>query len=467
MKIQEGEYKMIRQEKNLQIVIIISTFGGLLFGYDTGVINGALGAMSAPDQLNLNSFQQGLVVAILQLGATIGALGIGQVTDIYGRKKTIMILSILFFIASLCCVLSPNVNFMLAGRFALGIAVGGVSVTVPTYLAEISPTKKRGKVVTRNEFMIVSGQLLAFVFNAIIAISMGDSGHVWRYMLSLAVIPAIVLGLGMIKMPESPRWLISKGKIEEGANVLSKIRTSQEAKEEIEILKKAITEEANIKKMTIKDLKLAWVRRLLMIGIGMAFINQFTGVNSIMFYGTEILKTSGFTTNAAFLGNVANGVIAVIAMITSIMKMDRFGRRPMILTGLAGISVVLIGIGIISNTMQDSDMLPYFILGLTVLYLAFFQGLIGPVNWLIISEIFPLRLRGLSMGIVVMILWLSSFVVALLFPILLEYIGMSNTFFTFALLSILSFVFVYCFVPETRGHSLEELEHFFMYKYGK
>ena len=172
-----------------------------------------------------------------------------------GEKKTIMILSILFFIASLCCVLSPNVNFMLAGRFALGIAVGGVSVTVPTYLAEISPTKKRGKVVTRNEFMIVSGQLLAFVFNAIIAISMGDSGHVWRYMLSLAVIPAIVLGLGMIKMPESPRWLISKGKIEEGANVLSKIRTSQEAKEEIEILKKAITEEANIKKDDNKRLK--------------------------------------------------------------------------------------------------------------------------------------------------------------------------------------------------------------------
>lgn len=458
---------MTRYEKNLQIVVIISTFGGLLFGYDTGVINGALGSMSAPDQFNLNAFQQGLVVAILQFGATIGALGIGQVTDIYGRKKTIMMLSILFFVASICCVLSPNVNYMLAGRFALGIAVGGVSVTVPTYLAEISPTKRRGKFVTRNEFMIVSGQLLAFIFNAIIAISMGDSGHVWRYMLSLAVLPAVVLGLGMIKMPESPRWLISKGKIEEGANVLNKIRTPQEAEEEIEILKKAITEETNIKKMTIKDLKLAWVRRLLIIGIGMALINQFTGINSIMFYGTEILKTSGFSTNAAFLGNVANGVIAVIAMIASIAMMDRFGRRPMILTGLAGISVALIGIGFISSTMQGSDMLPYFILGLTVLYLAFFQSLIGPVNWLIISEIFPLRLRGLSMGIVVMMLWLSNFVVALLFPVLLESIGMSNTFFTFAVLSILSFVFVYHFVPETRGHSLEELEHFFMYKYGK
>lgn len=467
MKIQGGKYIMTRYEKNLQIVVIISTFGGLLFGYDTGVINGALGSMSAPDQFNLNAFQQGLVVAILQFGATIGALGIGQVTDIYGRKKTIMMLSILFFVASICCVLSPNVNYMLAGRFALGIAVGGVSVTVPTYLAEISPTKRRGKFVTRNEFMIVSGQLLAFIFNAIIAISMGDSGHVWRYMLSLAVLPAVVLGLGMIKMPESPRWLISKGKIEEGANVLNKIRTPQEAEEEIEILKKAITEETNIKKMTIKDLKLAWVRRLLIIGIGMALINQFTGINSIMFYGTEILKTSGFSTNAAFLGNVANGVIAVIAMIASIAMMDRFGRRPMILTGLAGISVALIGIGFISSTMQGSDMLPYFILGLTVLYLAFFQSLIGPVNWLIISEIFPLRLRGLSMGIVVMMLWLSNFVVALLFPVLLESIGMSNTFFTFAVLSILSFVFVYHFVPETRGHSLEELEHFFMYKYGK
>lgn len=454
-------------EKNLQVIVLVSTFGGLLFGYDTGVINGALGSMSAPDQFNLNAFWQGLVVAILQLGATVGALGIGHVTDIYGRRKTLIFLSVLFFIASMCCVLSPNVETMLIGRFALGIAVGGVSVTVPTYLAEMSPSNRRGKFVTRNELMIVSGQLLAFVFNAIIALSMGDSGHVWRYMLSLAVIPAVVLGLGMIKMPESPRWLISKGRLEEGTSILKTIRTTKQAEAEVKTITEAIATEASMKKMTIKDLKLNWVRRLLIIGIGMAVINQFTGINSIMFYGTEILKNAGFSTNAAFLGNVANGLIAFIAMIASIAMMDRFGRKPMILTGLAGITVALVAIGIVSNVMQGSELLPYIILTLTVIYLAFFQSLIGPVNWLVISEIFPLRLRGLSMGIVVMVLWISNFIVALLFPVLLEIIGMSNTFFTFAVMSVLSFIFVYKFVPETRGHSLEELEHFFKYKFGK
>lgn len=454
-------------EKNLQVIVLVSTFGGLLFGYDTGVINGALGSMSAPDQFNLNAFWQGLVVAILQLGATVGALGIGHVTDIYGRRKTLIFLSVLFFIASMCCVLSPNVEAMLIGRFALGIAVGGVSVTVPTYLAEMSPSNRRGKFVTRNELMIVSGQLLAFVFNAVIALSMGDSGHVWRYMLSLAVIPAVVLGFGMIKMPESPRWLISKGRLEEGTSILKTIRTAKQAEVEVETITEAIANEASMKKMTIKDLKLNWVRRLLIIGIGMAVINQFTGINSIMFYGTEILKNAGFSTNAAFLGNVANGLIAFIAMIASIAMMDRFGRKPMILTGLAGITVALVAIGIVSNVMQGSELLPYIILTLTVIYLAFFQSLIGPVNWLVISEIFPLRLRGLSMGIVVMVLWISNFIVALLFPVLLEIIGMSNTFFTFAVMSVLSFIFVYKFVPETRGHSLEELEHFFKYKFGK
>lgn len=458
---------MVLHEKNLQVIVLVSTFGGLLFGYDTGVINGALGAMSAPDQFDLDSFWQGLVVAILQLGATVGALGIGHITDIYGRRKTLIILSILFFLASICCVISPNVETMLVGRFALGIAVGGVSVTVPTYLAEMSPSHRRGKFVTRNELMIVSGQLLAFIFNAIIALSMGDSGHVWRYMLSLAVIPAVVLGIGMIKMPESPRWLISKGYTDEGAAILKTIRSKKQAEQEVKILTEIIHNEANMKKMTFKDLKLKWVRHLIIIGVGMAVINQFTGINSIMFYGTEILKNAGFSTNAAFLGNIANGLIAFIAMIASIAMMDRFGRRPMILTGLAGITFALIAIGFVSNVMQGNDTMPYIILILTVIYLAFFQCLIGPVNWLVISEIFPLRLRGLSMGIVVMVLWLSNFIVALLFPILLEAIGMSNTFFTFAVMSILSFIFVYKVVPETKGHTLEELEQFFKYKFKK
>ncbi|WP_110954872.1 sugar porter family MFS transporter [Anaerosinus massiliensis] len=453
--------------KNLSLIILISTFGGLLFGYDTGVVNGALPYMSMPDQLNLNAYTQGLVVAILQLGAAIGAITIGKITDIYGRQKTLILLSLLFFISTIACALSPNVPVMVISRFMLGLAVGGASVNVPTYLAEIAPFQRRGKVVTKNELMIVSGQLLAFSCNAFIGITWGENEGIWRYMLALAALPAIVLGIGMLKMPESPRWLISKNRITEGIAVLEKIRPPKEVKSEVAQIQKSIEKCAAVSQMTVKDLGISWVRSLVGLGVGMALINQFTGINSIMYYGTEILKTSGLSTESALIGNIANGLISLIAMCCGIRMMDRVGRRPMIITGLIGVTVTLSLIGIASNLLQHLTYFPYIILGLIVIYLAFFQGLIGPVNWLIISEIFPLRLRGLGMGIAVCVLWIANFCVGLTFPILLESIGLSNTFFTFAFMSILSIWFVVKYLPETKGHTLEELEDFFMHTYGK
>ena len=451
--------------KNLSIMILVSTFGGLLFGYDTGVVNGALPFMSAPDQLNLDAFHQGLVVAILQLGAAVGAISIGKITDIYGRRKTLLFLSVLFFMATLFCSMSPNVTSMVAARFTLGLAVGGASVNVPTYLAEISPTNRRGKIVTRNELMIVTGQLLAFFFNAIIGINWGEDGGIWRYMLALAALPAVILGIGMIRMPESPRWLISKNLFTEGASVLKLIRPAEQAANEIQEITNALKQESSVKQMTIKDLSTAWVRRLVFIGIGMALVNQFTGINSIMYYGTEILKSSGFSTEAALIGNIGNGAISLIAMCCGIAMMDRFGRRSMILAGLTGVTIMLIVIGMTAIFMNGSSLLPFVTLGSIIIYLAFFQGLIGPVNWLIISEIFPLRLRGLGMGVAVMVLWIANFCVGLMFPMLLSGVGLSNTFFTFAFMSVLSIIFVIKCVPETRGRSLEELEHSFIKTY--
>lgn len=451
--------------KNLSIMILVSTFGGLLFGYDTGVVNGALPFMSAPDQLNLDPFHQGLVVAILQLGAAVGAISIGKITDIYGRRKTLLLLSVLFFMATLFCSMSPNTISMVIARFILGLAVGGASVNVPTYLAEIAPVNRRGKIVTRNELMIVTGQLMAFFFNAIIGITWGEDGGVWRYMLVLAALPALALGIGMLKMPESPRWLISKNLLAEGASVLKLIRPAEQAQKEITEITATLRQESGIKQMTTKDLSTTWVRKLIFIGVGMALVNQFTGINSIMYYGTEILKTSGFSTEAALIGNIGNGAISLIAMCCGIAMMDRFGRRPMILTGLIGVAVMLAVIGMTSVFMQGNNLQPYIILGSIIIYLAFFQGLIGPVNWLIISEIFPLRLRGLGMGIAVMVLWIANFCVGLLFPVLLSNVGLANTFFTFAFMSVFSIIFVIKYVPETRGRSLEELEHFFIKTY--
>jgi len=453
-------------KKNLSMMILISTFGGLLFGYDTGVVNGALPFMSTPEQLNLDAFHQGLVVAILQLGAAVGAIGIGKVTDFYGRRRTLLLLSIVFFVATICCAVSPGKEFMIVSRFMLGIAVGGASVNVPTYLAEISPVNRRGKIVTRNELMIVTGQLLAFFFNAIIGLNFSSHGAVWRYMLVLAAVPAVILGLGMLKMPESPRWLISKKRMTEGLAVLKTIRTEKEAEAEVNEIHTSLEKAKLIKQMTWKDFGLRWVQRIMLIGVGMALVNQFTGINSIMYYGTEILQNSGFSAEAALVGNVANGTISLIAMCGGILMMDRFGRKSMILCGLAGVTVSLLLIGVASNTLQGQAILPYVILGLIVVYLAFFQGLIGPVNWLLIAEIFPLQLRGLGMGLTVMVLWVANFCVGLLFPMMLANVGLANTFYAFAGMSIVSIFFVKYFVPETRGRSLEELEVYFKETYG-
>lgn len=453
--------EQLNQKSFLRTIILVSTFGGLLFGYDTGVVNGALPYMAEKDQLNLTAFTEGLVASSLLLGAAFGAVFGGRLSDFVGRRKNIIFLAVLFFFATLGCTLAPNVNVMIVSRFLLGIAVGGASVTVPTYLAEMSPAEKRGRMVTQNELMIVSGQLLAFTFNAILGNTMGDNSHVWRYMLAIAAIPAVVLFFGMLRVPESPRWLISKGKNEDALGVLKKIRTENTAQTEFAEIEAAVDKESEIHKATFKDLTVPWVRRIVFIGIGIAIVQQITGVNSIMYYGTEILKNSGFETKAALIGNIANGLISVLATFVGIWLLGKVGRRPMLLTGLIGTTSALLLIGIFSSLLQGSPALPFIVLALTVTFLAFQQGAISPVTWLMLSEIFPLRLRGLGMGVTVFCLWIANFFVGLGFPILLDQIRLSSTFYIFVGLGIVSITFVKKFLPETKGLTLEQLEQNF------
>ena len=453
--------KQGNQHSFLRTIILVSTFGGLLFGYDTGVINGALPYMSESDQLNLNSFTQGLVTSALLFGAAFGAVVGGRLADYNGRRKTILYLAILFFVSTIGCTISPNAAVMILCRFLLGLAVGGASVTVPTYLAEMSPAESRGKMVTQNELMIVTGQLLAFTFNAIIGNMLGENPHVWRYMLPIAAIPAVFLFFGMLRVPESPRWLVSKGKNNEALTVLQKIRESKRAKSELKEIESAYEKEAKMEKATFKDLTTPWVRRVVFLGIGIAVVQQITGVNSIMYYGTEILKDAGFQTEAALIGNIGNGVISVLATFVGIWLLGKVGRRPMLITGLVGTTTALLLIGIFSLVFEGSAALPYIVLALTITFLAFQQGAISPVTWLMLSEIFPLRLRGLGMGVTVFCLWGINFLVGLTFPVLLASIGLSTTFFVFVVFGIGAILFVKKFLPETKGLTLEELEQRF------
>ncbi|PRS17394.1 sugar porter family MFS transporter [Bacillus halotolerans] len=445
----------------LQLIMISATFGGLLFGYDTGVINGALPFMARSDQLNLTPVTEGLVTSMLLLGAAFGALLCGKLADRYGRRKMILNLSFLFFLASLGTAIAPNVLTMVIFRFLLGLAVGGASSMVPAFLAEMAPYEKRGRMVTQNELMIVGGQFLAYVFNAILGVAMADTGHVWRYMLVLCAIPALILFASMLMVPESPRWLTSKGKKSEALRVLKLIRDEKRAEAEFKEIQAAAVKDSNVEKASIKEFSTPWLRRLLWIGIGVAIVNQITGVNSIMYYGTQILQESGFGTKAALIANIGNGLISVIAVIIGIWLVGRVNRRPILIIGLSGTTTALLFIAIFSIVLDGSAALPYIVLSLTVLFLAFMQGCVGPVTWLVIAEIFPQKVRGLGSGISVFFLWILNFIIGFAFPIMLSSAGLSFTFFIFVALGILAIGFVYKFMPETKGRTLEELEEHF------
>jgi major inositol transporter-like SP family MFS transporter len=443
--------------RRLRVITVIATFGGLLFGYDTGVINGALPYMT--DDLGLNAVTEGMVTSSLLLGAALGAVIGGRLSDARGRRRTILALAVLFFVGALGCTLAPTTAVMVVARFVLGLAVGGASVTVPVYLAEVSPAERRGALVTRNELMIVSGQLLAFTSNAIIARAGGESGGVWRWMLVIATVPAVVLWFGMLVMPESPRWLASRARFSEALEVLKQVRSRQRAEAELAEVSALAVKEEEQRLGGWQDMRSTpWIRKLMFVGFGIAIVQQITGVNTIMYYGTQILTDAGFAADSALTANIANGVISVLATFVGIWLLGRVPRRPMLMTGQAGTTAALLLIGVFSLVLPSGDGRAYAVLAMTVTFLAFQQGAISPVTWLMLSEIFPMRMRGFGMGVAAVVLWLTNFVIGLVFPSLVSGIGISNTFFLFVVAGVFSIVFVKRCVPETKGRTLETLE---------
>jgi major inositol transporter-like SP family MFS transporter len=447
-------------QRRLDLVALVATFGGLLFGYDTGVINGALEPMKA--DLGLTTTGEGLITSTLLAGAAIGALICGRLNDTLGRKKTLTILAVLFFVGTLGGVFAPNLAVMIPSRVILGFAVGGASVTVPVYLSELAPTERRGSLAGRGELAIVVGQLLAFAINAIIGTVWGEHPGVWRYMLAVAAIPAVALFVGMLQMPESPRWLISKDRHDEALEVLLQVRSEERARAEMEEVEFLAAEEKEAHMGGWSDLKVGWIRRIFIAGIGVAIFQQCTGINSIMYYGTQVLTRAGFSASGALIANVANGVLAVIgSSICLFFLMDRVPRRTLIIGGFIATTTAHALIVISAFLLPEGTTKAFVILFFMVTFVFCMQLALNIPVWVIISEMFPLRLRGLGMGVCVLCLWVANAIIAFLFPIIVEAIRIEGAFLVFVVLGVIAIAFLKVFLPETRGRSLEELEERF------
>lgn len=448
-----------RYNRRVGMIAVFATFGGLLFGYDTGVINGALDFIV--DYFHLDALREGLITFLLLIGAAIGALIGGKVADTLGRKTTITILAVIFFAGAVASALAPTYEFFLGSRFLLGLAVGAASVTVPVYLGEVAPFEKRGGFVSRNELMIVSGQFLAFLFNAALGTIWGSNEHVWRLMLSIAAIPAIVLFCGMMRLPESPRWLVLHSRDDEALSVLLRLRSPERAhREHDEIVRLIRDEQKNHSGYSPwrEIITTPWIKRLILIGMGIAAFQQLTGINSMQYYGTQVLQQAGFTHNTALIFNVLIGVMSVGAMLVALPLLNRFTRRGMMLFGFTGILIAHVLVGTFGIVLpHDNPVRSWLLLICILLFVGLLQGILGPLAWLMLSEIFPLRVRGFAMGASVLVMWLTNSIISLSFPSLVQATGF-GVFLLFAFVAGLALLFIGVAVPETRGRTLEELE---------
>jgi sugar porter (SP) family MFS transporter len=427
----------------------ITALGGLLFGYDTGVISGAL-LFIGKDFHGLTSFDKELLTSILLIGALIGALAAGKIADKVGRRPTVLGTAALFVAGVMLAAFSPSYGVLVAARVIIGLAVGSASMVVPLYIGEVVPPKIRGALVSFNQLAITSGILVSYLVDYGLA-----SSQNWRLMFGLAAIPAILMFTGMLFQHESPHWLIAQGREDEARTVLHRVRAEGDIDAEI-----AEVRALSGRKSSFREVLSPAVRNVMVIGVALAVFQQITGINTVIYYAPTLLASAGLGTSAALLANVVNGAVNVLMTIVAIRLLDRTGRRPLLLSGTTGMAAGMIVVALtflIGGSHLHGGAAYIAIAGLLIYTGSFAVGL-GPVFWLLISEIYPVKIRGQAMSVATMANWGANFVVAVSFLTLLSAIGNAGTFFLFAGLSIVAVAYFQRKVPETRNRSLQDIE---------
>lgn len=450
-------------------VTVAAAVGGFLFGFDSSVINGAVDSIEG--HFELGSFLTGFTVAIALLGCAVGAWFAGQLADRWGRKKVMVLGSILFTVSSVGSALAFSVPDLMLWRVLGGLGIGIASVIAPTYISEIAPARYRGSLASLQQLAITLGIFTALLSDAILQNAAGGASNelwwnleAWRWMFLVGVIPAIVYGVLALLIPESPRFLVGQDLDEEAAAVLADVTGELDPRERVREIRLTLRTESRRSFADIRGPKFG-LQPLVWVGITMAVFQQFVGINAIFYYSTTLWKSVGFTENQSFTTSVITAVINVAMTFVAILFVDRVGRRPLLMGGSIGmfVSLLLAAVAFSQAVGSGDDVQlpePWGALALVGanLFVIFFAATWGPIMWVMLGEMFPNRMRALALGLSTAANWLANFTVTLAFPPLTETVGLWFLYGLFALFALLSFFFVKSRIPETKGMELEDMQ---------
>jgi sugar porter (SP) family MFS transporter len=427
-------------------VTVIAAIGGLLFGFDTAIVAGATRYLK--DQFALTSLEEGWAVSVVLIGCMFGAGLAGSISDRIGRKRFMLVSAVLFFASAVGCAFPQNIFQFVLFRFVGGLGIGSASILAPLYIAEVSPARVRGALVSVNQMAIVSGILLAYFVNWVFA---GAGPSNWRWMFGMGALPSVAFFLLLLRVPESPRWLVKQDREEEALGVLSRVNDAAEAEAEVRNIKETLL----LEKGSLAELFRPGFRRAIFIAIVLAVLQQITGINAILYYAPRIFERAGFERISAIGQSTIVGFVNMLFTVVAILLVDRVGRKPLLLVAAAGMGVsqLLLGAAFRVENLAGTP-----ILLLILLYIAFFAMAMGPIVWVVLSEIFPTRMRGSAMAIATVALWIADFAVTLSFPVIADRLNETTAFWFYALMCAVDFIFMLFLLPETKGKTLEEIE---------
>jgi len=426
----------------------ISALGGMLFGYDIGVISGAI--LFIKKTLSLSSSMEEIVVSSVLVGSLLGAVAGGMLADRLGRRKLLIATAAVFALGAIGSALAPTTAWLIAARVLAGVAIGVASFVAPLYISEIAPVAIRGKLVSINQVALTSGIVISYLVDYAFA-----GSQAWRWMFAMAVIPAAAFGIGLLFIPDSPRWLAVRGHADRARVVLKQIRTPDQVEAELSDIQKSVAKQ----KGNWSELLSPLLRSAMIVGVGLAIAQQLTGINTVIYYAPTIFKFAGFSSaSVAILASVGVGVVNLALTVVAMQLIDRVGRRPLLLVSLAGMTLGLLVLGLAFSLPQLSGSLGWIAVASLMIYVGSFAVGLGPVFWLVLSEIYPLRIRGRAMSVGTVTNWGGNLVVAVSFLTLTRIMGKSGTFWLYAGISIVAWLFAFFMVPETKGRSLEEIE---------